>query len=68
MGLFNQIIALITQFAKIGGGLWLLWGAVVAGGGMKDHNGPQMQSGIWQIAGGGLILGAAALFSSISGL
>ncbi|EOH86401.1 hypothetical protein UAU_05203, partial [Enterococcus pallens ATCC BAA-351] len=33
MGLFNQIIALITQFAKIGGGLWLLWGAVVAGGG-----------------------------------
>ncbi|EOH86286.1 hypothetical protein UAU_05307 [Enterococcus pallens ATCC BAA-351] len=35
---------------------------------MKDHNGPQMQSGIWQIAGGGLILGAAALFSSISGL
>ncbi|MGM0169747.1 hypothetical protein IGI39_004759 [Enterococcus sp. AZ135] len=67
MGTFNTVIGLLTQFVKIGGGLWLVWGAVVLGGALKDHNGPQMQSGIWQMAGGGLIIAAAALFGTITG-
>jgi hypothetical protein len=32
---------------------------------MRDHQGPQIQSGIWQIVGGGLIIAAAQLFLSI---
>lgn len=62
---FDTVINLITKFVKIGGGLWTVWGAVVLGGALKDHNGPQMQSGIWQMVGGGVIIGAAALFGSI---
>lgn len=65
MDLLNQVLTLITRFATIGGGLWLVWGVVVLAGGLKDKNGPALQSGIWQIVGGGLIIAAALLFNSV---
>ena len=65
MELLNQVLTLVTKFAIIGGGLWLVWGVVVLAGGLKDKNGPALQSGIWQIVGGGFIIAAAALFSSV---
>ncbi len=65
MDLLNQILDLIKTFAIIGGGLWLVWGAIVFAGALRDQNGPQIQTGLWQIIGGGLIIAAAALFSSI---
>ena len=49
MDLMNQVLELFVKFVKfatIGGGLWLVWGAVTFGGGLKDHNGPQTQSGL----------------------
>ena len=64
--LLTQVLDLVKKFAVIGGGLWLVWGVIVLAGGLKDKNGPALQSGIWQIVGGGLIIAAAALFSSIS--
>lgn len=64
MKLLNEVLVLVTQFATIGGGLWLVWGVVVLAGGLKDKNGPALQSGIWQIVGGGLIIAAAVLFKS----
>ena len=39
MDLLNQVLQLFVRFATIGGGLWLVWGAVTFGGGLKDHNG-----------------------------
>lgn len=63
--MLNSIVSLITSAAILGGGLWLVWGAIVTAGGMKEHNGPQLQSGIWQIVGGGVIIAAAALFSNL---
>ena len=39
---------------------------VTLAGGLKDQNGPQLQSGIWQCLGGGMIIGAAVLFGTIS--
>lgn len=65
MNLLNEVLTLVTKFAIIGGGLWLVWGAVVLASGLKDKNGPALQSGIWQIVGGGLIIAAAALFKSV---
>ena len=58
MDLMNQVLELFVRFATIGGGLWRAWGAVTFGGGLKDHNGPQTQSGLWQIVGGGMIIAA----------
>ncbi len=66
MELLNTVLNLISKFAIIGGSLWLLWGVVVLAGGLKDKNGPQLQSGIWQIVGGGIIIAAAALFTSFA--
>lgn len=65
MDLLNNVIELVTKFAIIGGGFWLVWGVVVLAGGLKDKNGPALQSGIWQIVGGGLIIAAAAMFASV---
>ena len=65
MDLMNQILDLISQFAMIGGGLWLVWGAIVLGGALRDQNGPQIQTGVWQIVGGGVILAAAVLFKTL---
>lgn len=66
MELVKQVIDLVTKFATIGGGLWLVWGAIVLAGGLKDKNGPQLQSGIWQVVGGAMIIAAALLFNSIA--
>lgn len=65
MDLLGQVLEMVTKFAIIGGGLWLVWGAVVLAGGLKDKNGPQLQAGIWQVVGGGMIIAAAALFSGV---
>lgn len=64
--LLQSVLDLISGFAMLGGGLWLLWGAIVLGGGLKDHNGPQIQTGVWQVVGGGMILAAAALFKTLA--
>ncbi|KTR93123.1 hypothetical protein NS220_13455 [Microbacterium testaceum] len=64
--ILKTVLDLISQFAILGGGLWLLWGAIVLGGGLRDHNGPQIQTGVWQIVGGGLILAAAGLFKTLT--
>lgn len=63
--MLNTILGLMTTAATLGGGVWLVWGAVVLAGGLKDQNGPQTQSGIWQVVGGGLIIAAAVLFKSL---
>lgn len=65
MELLNTVLDLVVKFTQIGGGLWLVYGVVVLAGGLKDKTGPQIQSGIWQVVGGGLIIGASALFNSI---
>ena len=55
-GLLKDTMDLMVKFTNIGGGLWLAWGLVVLAGGLKDKNGPALQSGIWQMVGGGLIM------------
>ena len=64
--MLEQVLALVSKFAIIGGGLWLVWGVIILAGGLKDKNGPALQSGIWQIVGGGLIVAGAALFNNIA--
>lgn len=62
----QSVLDLVTKFATVGGGLWLVWGVIVLAGALKDKNGPGLQAGIWQIVGGGLIIAAAALFGNIT--
>lgn len=62
----TSALRLFSQFAIIGGGLWAVWGVITLAGGLKDQNGPATQSGVWQVVGGGLIIAAAALFSTLA--
>ncbi|OZG60728.1 MULTISPECIES: hypothetical protein [Bifidobacterium] len=62
----TSALDLFAQFAIIGGALWAVWGVISLAGGLKDQNGPQIQSGVWQVVGGGLIIAAAALFQTIA--
>lgn len=64
--ILSKALALFVKFATIGGGLWTVWGVITLGGGLRDHQGPQIQSGVWQAVGGGLIVAAAQLFSAIT--
>lgn len=63
--MLSAVVALITKFAITGGGLWCVWGAIVLAGGLHEKNGNQIQSGIWQLVGGGMIIAAAALFAQV---
>jgi hypothetical protein len=65
-GMLHTILNLFSQFATLGGGLWLVWGAIVLGTSLKDHNGPGIQSGVWQVIGGGMIIAAAQLFKNLA--
>lgn len=67
MDIMNQVLDLIVKFCTIGGGLWTVWGVIILAGGLKDKNGPDLRSGIWQIVGGVMIIAAAQLFKSITG-
>lgn len=62
--LLKQVFDLVSKFTLVGGGLWLIWGTIILAGALKDKNGPQLQQGIWQIVGSGLILAAAGWFGS----
>ena len=63
--MLESALEIFSKFAVTGGGVWLVWGVIVLAGGLKDQNGPQTQSGMWQTIGGGMIVAAAALFSNI---
>ena len=65
MNLFEEVTRMVVRFATAGGGLWLVWGVIVLAGGLKDKNGPALQSGIWQLIGGAMIIAAAQLFNRI---
>ena len=65
MDLMESALEMIVKYVKIGGGLWLLWGAIVLALALRDKTGPQIQSGIWQMVGGGLVLAVASLFGTI---
>ena len=67
MDVMNQVLQIIIKFCTIGGGLWCVWGVIVLAGALKDKNGPALQGGIWLIVGGGMIVVAAQLFSSVVG-
>lgn len=66
MDVFQTVISTMTNFVTAGGGLICVWGAVILGTNLKDHNGPGIANGVWTMAGGGIIIAAAQLFSSLS--
>lgn len=65
---FDKVLNLIVSGVTVGGGMWLLIGGVILASGLKDKNGPQIQSGIWQLVGGAIILALAVLFKNLGSI
>ena len=66
MDMMKAVLEMLTKFIGAGGTIWVVIGLIIVGTGLKDKTGPQIQSGIWQIVGGGLIISASALLSTIA--
>ncbi len=62
----TDLLNLVSSFDMIGGSIWMVWGTIVLASSLKDKNGPGLQSGIWQIVGGLMIMTATYLFKNIS--
>lgn len=62
----NSLLDLLYQAIMLGGGLWAVWGAVTLAGGLKDQNGPGIQSGMWQLVGGAVICGVAGVIKTLT--
>lgn len=61
----TSVLDTLATWVVVGGGFWAVWGAVTLGGGLSDHNSPQIQNGVWKIVGGAIIIAAAALFKTL---
>ena len=57
---------MLYEVITIGGSVWIAIGLVIVGIGLKDKTGPEIQKGIWQIIGGGLVVVAGGIIASIS--
>jgi hypothetical protein len=47
-----------------GGAVWTVFGGLQLALGLKDHNGPQTQNGIFQMVGGAIIIALGGLLKS----
>ena len=61
----TNVLNTLSTWVIIGGGLWGVFGGGTLAGGLKDHAGPQIQSGVWQLVGAGIIIAVAALFKGL---
>lgn len=64
--MWTQVMNLFKVAIIAGGSIWLVVGAVIFALGLKNKEAPQIQSGIWQIIGGAVIIAAGVLFTNIS--
>jgi len=60
----NTILDLLSQGAMLGGGIFMLFQAIGLGASIKEHNGQGIQSNSMGLAGGAIILAAAAMFKT----
>jgi hypothetical protein len=65
--LLTNVVTLMSQAVKIGGGIIIAWGLVNLGTNLKDHNGPAIASAIWQIVGGALVIAAGIVLTAALG-
>lgn len=66
LNLFTEGMNLLQQVVIAFGGIWIVWGLIILGTGIKDKTGPEIKQGLGSIVGGVLICLAAALISQIS--
>lgn len=65
MDLLKNILDLFATGATIIGGALIVWGGIAVGTNLKDHNGPMISNGLWQMAGGAVVILCAQYFATL---
>lgn len=66
MDVFQSGINLVQKAIIAFGTVWVVWGLVTLGTGLKDKTGPEIKQGFGTLIGGALIILAAALVSQVN--
>ena len=66
MNFLNELLAAMQPFAYAGGGLLAVWGVIGLGTGLSEQNGAAIQTAVWKIVGGALVIGAGALLTMVT--
>lgn len=64
--MFIQMITLLSKGVLAAGALLAVWGMISVGRGLKDSNGPGIQNGIMELIGGGIVIAASQLITTIT--
>ena len=64
--MFTQMITLLSKGVLAAGALLAVWGMISVGRGLKDSNGPGIQNGIMELIGGGIVIAASQLITTIT--
>ena len=62
----TQMITLLSKGVLAAGALLAVWGMISVGRGLKDSNGPGIQNGIMELIGGGIVIAASQLITTIT--
>ena len=64
--MFTQMITLLSKGVLAAGALLAVWGMISVGRGLKDSNGPGIQNVIMELIGGGIVIAASQLITTIT--
>ena len=64
--MFTQMITLLSKGVLAAGALLAVWGIITVGRFLKDTNGPGIQNGIMELIGGGIVIAASQLITTIT--
>ena len=66
MEFINQLMQILSRGIVFAGALYIVWHGVQLGFSIKDHNGPEMKQALLGVAGGAVVVTAAALLTQVT--
>lgn len=66
MEFLNQLMSILSRGLIFAGSLYIVWNGVQLGFSIKDHNGPEMKQALLGVAGGAVVVIAAAVLTQVT--
>lgn len=66
MEFLNQLMEILSRGLIFAGSLYIVWNGVQLGFSIKDHNGPEMKQALLGVAGGAVVVTAAAVLTQVT--
>ena len=66
MEFLNQLMSNLSRGLIFAGSLYIVWNGVQLGFSIKDHNGPEMKQALLGVAGGAVVVTAAAVLTQVT--